>query len=208
MKSRFHDGQGNLIDFAGALYAPRALTSAIVRKISGYRPAMPWISYRATRFLDQQINREWRVIEFGSGMSTLWFAARCGYLHSIESDERWYKFVSQRLAGAKHVRYELRPVEQYPDVGDYADRSVDFALVDGIWRAGCVESVAPKIRAGGYLYLDNSDLEITIPDGDIQRAAATAINACEARGGRHKYFVDFRPGEFGVTQGLLIQFGS
>ena len=205
-KTRFHDERGNLIDLKGVVYAPRALAGTVVRKLFDVRPVRPWISYRAVKFLDEKITPAWRVIEFGSGMSTLWFARRCGFLHSIEINDRWYQLLSRRLEGAKHVRYELRSLDQYCDVSDYADASVDLAFVDGAWRSRCVENVLSKIRPGGFLYLDNTDLEGDQPDGDIPRAEALALSACKARGGTYRYFVDFRPGRFEVTQGLLVQF--
>jgi predicted O-methyltransferase YrrM len=163
------------------------------------------ISYRAVKFLDEKITPAWRVIEFGSGMSTLWFARRCGFLHSVEINNHWYQMLSRRLEGAKHVRYELRSLDEYCDVSDYADASVDLAFVDGAWRSRCVENVLSKIRPGGFLYLDNTDLEGDRPDGDIPRAEGLALSACKARGGTYRYFVDFRPGRFEVTQGLLVQ---
>src|ERR1700692_3986272 len=105
-KTRLHDERGNLIDLRGVVYAPRALVGTIARKLFDFRPVRPWISYRAVEFLDQKITPDWRVIEFGSGMSPLWFARRCGFLHSIENDPRWHELLSRRLQGAKHVRYE------------------------------------------------------------------------------------------------------
>jgi Methyltransferase domain len=205
-KTRFHDERGNLIDLKGVAYAPRALAGTFARKLFDIRPVRPWISYRAVKVLDEKITPAWRVIEFGSGMSTLWFARRCGFLHSIEINPLWHERLSPRLKDAKHVRYELRTLEQYCDVSDYADASVDLAFVDGAWRSRCVENVLPKLRPGGFLYLDNTDLEGDQPDGDIPRAEAMALSACKARGGTYRYFVDFRPGRFEVTQGLLVQF--
>ena len=128
-KTRFHDERGNLIDLKGVVYAPRALVGTVARKLFNVRPVRPWISYRAVKFLDHKITPDWRVIEFGSGMSTLWFARRCGFLHSIEIDDHWYQLVARRLRGAKNVRYDLRPLDQYYDVSDYADASVDLAFV-------------------------------------------------------------------------------
>jgi Methyltransferase domain len=205
-KSRFHDERGNLIDLKGVVYAPRALAGTVARKLFDVRPVRPWISYRAVKFLDEKITPSWHVIEFGSGMSTLWFARRCGFLHSIENNPRWHQLLSRRLQAATNVRYELRSLDEYGDVSDYADASVDLAFVDGAWRSRCVENVLPKIRPGGYLYLDNTDLEGDQPDGDIPRAESLALSACKARGGTYRYFVDFRPGRFEVTQGLLVQF--
>ena len=205
-KTRFHDERGNLIDLKGAIYAPRALAGTVARKFFDLRPVRPWISYRAVKFLDGNIRPDWHVIEFGSGMSTLWFVRRCGFLHSIENNPHWHELLSRRLEGAKHVRYELRSLDEYSDVSDYPDASVDLAFVDGAWRSRCVENVLSKIRPGGYLYLDNTDLEGDQPDGEIPRAEAMALSACKARGGSYRYFVDFRPTRFEVTQGLLVQF--
>ena len=205
-KTRFHDERGNLIDLKGAIYAPRALAGTVARKLFDVRPVRPWISYRAVKFLDQKITPAWRVIEFGSGMSTLWFARRCGFLHSIEVDDHWFQLLSRRLEREKHVRYDLRPLETYCDVSDHADASVDLAFVDGEWRSRCVENVVSKIRPGGLLYLDNTDLEENEPGDDMHQAEALALRACKARGGSYRYFVDFRPGRFEVTQGLLVQF--
>ena len=205
-KTRFHDLRGNLVDLKGTIYAPRALVSTVARKLFDVRPVRPWISYRAVKFLEEKITNDSRVIEFGSGMSTLWFANRCGFLHSIETDNDWYQSLSRRLGPAKHVRYELRPLDKCYDVSDYADASVDFALVDGHWRSRCVENVSSKIRQGGLLYLDNTDLETNEPSDDMHLAETFALSACKARGGSYRYFVDFRPARFEVTQGLLVQF--
>ena len=158
---------------AGSSMRPERWATPLLGSSSIFRPARPWISYRATSFLDKKMTRDWPVIEFGSGMSTLWFARRCGFLHSIENGDHWYQLVSRRLHGTKHVRYELRPtIDQYGDVSEYADASVDLAFVDGDWRAPCVKKVVSKIRAGGYLYLDNTDLEGDRPGGDIHQAEA------------------------------------
>jgi len=205
-KTRLHDERGNLIDLKGIVYAPRALVSAVSRKLFDVRPVRPWISYRAVKFLDQKITPDWRVIEFGSGMSTLWFARRCGFLHSIETDDHWYQLISRGLQGAKNVRYDLRPLDKCYDVSDYPDASVDLAFVDGEWRSRCVENVVSKIRPGGLLYLDNTDLAQDKPSDDMRQAEALALSACKARGGTYRYFVDFRPSRFEVTQGLLVQF--
>ena len=94
---RFHDNKGNRVDGAGLKYAPRALFGAAMRVLFGYRPPLPWLSFRAIRELDALIQSSWRLLEFGSGMSTLWLARRGGFLHSIESDRNWYQQVSRRL---------------------------------------------------------------------------------------------------------------
>jgi hypothetical protein len=68
--SRFHDEKGNLCDFAGMPYAIPAITSAAVKRLFGYHPKVPMISYRARRQIEHILSPESRMVEFGSGNST------------------------------------------------------------------------------------------------------------------------------------------
>lgn len=86
------------------------------------------------------------MVEFGSGGSTLWFAQRAGFVHSIESDPQWYATTARRIDGFLHVRYELRTRREYADLSDYEDRSVDFVLIDGDERAACARSAVAKVK--------------------------------------------------------------
>lgn len=206
-KSRFHDEKGNRADVGGALFAPLALTTAIMRKLFGYRPKLPMLSFRAIKVIDEILEPGFRCAEFGSGMSTPWLAKRCNYLLSIESDRAWYDRVSAKITAnnLSHVRYELREADGYSDLSDFDDGFFDFALVDGLDRHGCVMSAVPKIRPGGWIYLDNSDKDMTRPDGDMRRAESALLEAVEERGGSTRYFVDFCPTNFFVEQGLLAR---
>lgn len=203
---RFHDNKGNRIDTTGLRYAPRALWTAVLRLFFGYRPALPWLSYRAIRELDALIRTDWRVLEFGSGMSTLWLARRCGFLHSIESDRGWYQQVSKMLARERlqHVRYELRDPARYADLRQYPDGYFDFVLVDGLARSECVRQALTKIRAGGWIYVDNIDMDL-VPGGDMRVVESLLQEAVSERGGEMRTFVDFAPTQFFVNQGVLIQ---
>lgn len=206
-KTRFHDEKGNVVDLAGAFLGAVSLFSAVLRVTTGYRPQMPTISFRATRAISSLIEKDWKIAEFGSGMSTPWLGRRCGFLLSIESDEHWYRKVREMLreGSLDHVRYELREPARYCDLSGDSDGYFDFALIDGLDRAGCVRSVAPKIRRGGWIYLDNSDKDMTRPGGDLRRAEEGLLREIEERGGSVRYFVDFSPTNFFVEQGMLAR---
>jgi predicted O-methyltransferase YrrM len=203
-KTRFHDEKGNLVDLAGWIYLPHAYLTAALKQF-GYTPKVPWISYRARRLLDRIIQKDWRMVEFGSGGSTLWFAQRAGFVHSIESDPQWYATIARRIDGLPHVRYELRTLKEYSDLSYYKDRSLDFVLVDGAERAACATSAASKVKSGGLIYLDNSDKDMTIPGGDVRIAEQALINAVSERGGSIRYFVDFVPTNGAPCQGMLVE---
>jgi hypothetical protein len=199
-KTRLHDLKGNVVDRGGLLNMPLAVATGVLTKACGYRPAVPWISYRATRVIGRLAREDWKVLECGSGMSTLWFSKRCSFLHSIENDENWYKKISKMIDkdGFRHVKYELRPSDRYADFSDYEDGFFDFILVDGPVRDACVLNAVPKVKPGGYLYLDNTDQQ---PD-----AERTLLDAVARRGGNVTYFTDFVPTVFHATQGMLAQF--
>lgn len=205
-KTRFHDEKGNPVDWGGAFYAPLALMSA-AGKLCGLRPVQPMISYRAGRVIAGLLSPSARVLEFGSGYSTLWFARRCGEVLSIEDDPHWYATVQALLKreGAGHVRHELRSGDGYSRLDDVPDSYFDFVLVDGTDRAGCVATALRKVKPGGWIYLDNSDKDMTLPHGDSRRADALLFAEAKRRGGESRYFTDFSPTNFFAEQGLLVQ---
>ncbi|MBT3659260.1 MAG: hypothetical protein HOK25_15815 [Rhodospirillaceae bacterium] len=204
--SRFHDEKGNRVDVRGMMYAPLAFATAVLRVVFGYRPRQPTISYRARTVIDGLLDSNSRVAEFGSGMSTPWLAGRCGFLLSLENDEEWHRKVSAMIATGDfgHVQYELRTPDSFSDLSGFPDGSFDFILIDGWDRHGCVVNALPKLRSGGWVYLDNSDKDMTRPDGDLRRAEEALLEAVRESEGTIRYFVDFSPTNFFVEQGLLV----
>jgi hypothetical protein len=206
-RSRFHDEKGNRIDFGGMIYAPAALISAILRVGFGYRGRRPMISYRAARVIEAELTPQSRCVEFGSGFSTPWLARRCGFLLSLENDQLWHDTVRQMLAGPEfsHVRYEFRVPEAFAELSNIDDGSLDFIMIDGWDRHGCVQCALSKVKPGGMIYLDNSDKDMTRPDGDLRRAETALLDAVTARSGSVRYFTDFAPTNFFAEQGMMAR---
>lgn len=206
-KTRFHDEKGNLVGWSGLLNAPKAFMSGFARVIFNRRPNLPWISYNAIRDLNIIMRPNWSVIEFGSGSSTAWLAKRCKTLYSIEDNREWFEYVSAQLVnkGCDNVNYVLQSGASYSDLSDFEDGSIDFALIDGLNPADCMRQVIPKIKPGGYVYLDNSDKYADTLDGDIRIAEKILLEAVLRRNGQVKYFVDFAPSQFFVNEGVLAK---
>jgi hypothetical protein len=205
--SRFHDEKGNFVGIVGLSYTVPAFVSAAAKRLFGYRPRVPMISYRARREIEKLLSPDTRMVEFGSGNSTPWFAARVGYLLSIEDIPAWFEHVQRvvKELGIRNIRYELRTEANYTELSCIEDGSLDFALVDGTDREGCIRAVVPKLKTGGWLYLDNSDKDMTRPKGDLRRAEAALREAVNIRGGSIRCFSDFSPTNFFVEQGMLAQ---
>jgi predicted O-methyltransferase YrrM len=190
------------MDVASWSSVPLTVAETALQVAFGYRRTAPWISYRAARTLGRLIQPQWRILEFGAGMSTVWFASRAHYVLSIESDTRWYQQVAEMLhvRGLANVQLEYRQssnVAGYASLPGIADSSFDLALIDGIYRDRCVPPCLQKVRPGGYIYLDNTD------QPDHCQAAEAALLATNLEW--HRYFTDFSPGLVIVTQGLLAK---
>ena len=137
-------------------------------------PDAPWLTAEATEALERWLQPHHAGIEWGSGRSTVWFARRVNRLLSVEHHPGWHRSVSAQLAasGLTNVDYRLYPCEperietdewiaqmfasDYVRAVDrFADGTLDFALVDGMYRSVCALSVIPKLRRGGLLIVDN-----------------------------------------------------
>lgn len=137
-------------------------------------PEAPWLTAEATSRLDEWLEPHHVGVEWGSGRSTVWFAKRVGRLLSVEHHPAWHASVSARLAseGIRNVDYRLLPCEpeqvETPEwivsmfasdyvraVDAFGPGSIDFALVDGMYRSACALAVIPKLRRGALLIVDN-----------------------------------------------------
>ncbi len=132
-------------------------------------PDRPWITPAAHDILECYLRETDVGLEFGSGRSTVWFAKRVANLASVESDPAWYEGVASRLASERltNVKQHLFPGPEQTGLGvrsDYADvagqfarDSLDFVLVDGLYRDACALLALEKIRPGGLLIIDNAN---------------------------------------------------
>ncbi len=130
-------------------------------------PDQPWLTADAASMLDSMLKPTDVGLEFGSGRSTPWFAARIARLTSVEDNEQWFNRVDNMLREQKvnNVDYVLAPREVDEADGDQSEyvrvldkfdsASLDFVLVDGYYRDHCVLKSLDKIRSGGLLVIDN-----------------------------------------------------
>lgn len=199
-KSRLHTYSGNRVDLAGLAHLPRSLWSR-VRLALGHRQRIPWLGYRALAHLERLIQPDWAVLEFGSGMSTLFLAGRCRRVVSIESDPGWHGRMKEIFAekGIDNVDLRLRDVDAYTVLADLDDGSFDLVVVDGIVRDRASIVALQKVRPGGYVFLDNSD----VPWPDHKAARQTLIDA--AAPGHVQFFNDFYPFQLLVNESMLVR---
>lgn len=129
----------------------------------------PWLTESANEILERWFKNSDVGLEYGSGRSTLWFAKRVRAFTSVEHNQFWYEKVSHKLkeCNISNVTYLLFKNEQGQNneqeseyvrvVKRFSKNSLDFVLVDGIYRDFCANAVVEYIRPGGILIIDNAN---------------------------------------------------
>jgi len=208
-KSRFHDEKNNFISWRNLVFnGPLALCTALLRVVFGYRPQAPWISYEAIEILKNILRRESQVLEFGSGMSTAWYAERSGFVCAVEDFHPWYAKVSNMLInkGLANVNYQFaKDKSEYTTFMSEDVILFDLIVIDGSYRSDCASAALKKINPGGIIYLDNSDKDSGPQGGDMRKAEEILLKFAASVNAEVDYFVDFAPAQFHVQQGMLVR---
>ncbi len=158
--SHFHTARGPM-----PISAWLRLPAAHLRNRLGRTPERPWIVPAAIGWLGRRMRRSWRVLELGSGRSTVWLAKRSASVLAFEDDEHWLERARHQFAEAGVANVELRglPVERFAaEVEELPDQEFDLVVVDFLEspqadRVDAVRVGRSKVKPGGYLLLDDSD---------------------------------------------------
>jgi len=138
-------------------------------------PNFPWLTKTAIKFLNDFLKPSDTGVEFGSGRSTLWLASRVKHITSIEHYEGWYHKVKDSLLSSKIENVTLIFIDREKGfeeeqqnskyakaLDNFADNSLDFVLVDGIFRSSCAYKAIDKVRPGGIIIVDNVERYIVM----------------------------------------------
>lgn len=122
----------------------------------------PWLTFGAIIAIEHIVNKEMKVLELGSGGSTLFWARTCKSVKSYETDSKWYRIIRQKtekqklgnveivLCHRRLMRIELR---------SEPDNYYDIVLIDTdpkrSKRLDLAYMAIPKLKSGGWLIIDN-----------------------------------------------------
>jgi hypothetical protein len=72
---------------------------SLMRETDFVNDRTPWINFHCRDFIESLLTPQTLVFEYGSGGSTLYYAAKCKYVTSVEHDSEWFKMVNTILLG-------------------------------------------------------------------------------------------------------------
>jgi hypothetical protein len=126
------------------------------KPVDGDGAPIPWFTYPAIEYLKQFDFSSKRVFEYGSGNSSLFWAARSASVIAVESSEEWHRYVSATAPPNLEVRLHTDRDGYVTSIAAGND-SFDIIVVDGKWRNACIRTCEPHLRDGGVIIVDNSD---------------------------------------------------
>jgi len=115
---------------------------------------------------------KWRVLEWGSGASTIWWGKNAREVISVDHDPKWHAMVKEGLDELKlKVDYRLITTEnEY--VAPVKEGPFDCIIIDGQFRMSCATAIskAPEfIKDGGIIILDNFEFMPNVTEVDLFR---------------------------------------
>jgi hypothetical protein len=130
------------------------------RPVDASGAPLPWLSYPAIDFLSQFDFSDAAVFEWGSGFSTLWWARRCRYIASVESNQQWIPYIKTLLPDT--VELIVTPLDVDAEVAVFEKgpgAEYDVIVIDnyGTFRWRCADAAVKKLALGGMIVLDNSE---------------------------------------------------
>lgn len=93
--------------------------------------ALPWFTYPAIIFLENVIQKHWKVFEYGSGYSTVFWNRKCEKTVSVEHDEYWFNQLRNlNPAFEIHLAQEKVPINMSKTASDFisAFEAMNFKL--------------------------------------------------------------------------------
>lgn len=129
-------------------------------------------------------------------MSTGWYSRHFKEVLAVESNPDWFARCKSMTRDRSNVSIVLHESETpYVEAIEHAARpEFDLVVIDGEWRSRCVPHAFDRLRRGGYIMLDNSDVEIE---------ARNAINIHHTQ--QKQIFSGFVPGAFRVSETTVWQ---
>jgi hypothetical protein len=147
----------------------------------------PWFAFSSIAYLAALIRPDMKVVEYGSGYSTIWWASRVGEVTSVERSREWLAEVDAALSKHALKNAHLIPFNKFspgteeeirarcnwdmlsPAVSDYVlsagvlPKSCDVVVIDDIFRNEVALAAIEIVKPGGLLILDDSERERYLP---------------------------------------------
>ncbi|VUD52254.1 hypothetical protein TDB9533_01593 [Thalassocella blandensis] len=118
---------------------------------------IPWLNFGFVNFLNDRLQKDLTLFEFGSGFSTHYYAARVLQVTSVEHEKCWYDHVNKDMPANVTLLYRaLDKNGDYCQSIHHVKQSYDLVMVDGRDRVNCLKQSVNALTPRGVVLLDDS----------------------------------------------------
>jgi hypothetical protein len=119
---------------------------------------IPWVTYSFLEFIKSRLHDNFRVYEYGSGNSTLFYSQIVGSVNSVEHNKEWFNRIRNKVGPNVEIKFQELDIN-----GKYC-RSIleqggvfDIVIIDAEDRVNCLINCVSKLSETGVIVLDDSD---------------------------------------------------
>ena len=169
------------------------------KPIDNSQNAIPWMNFNIVELLDQRLNKNLNLFEFGSGYSTYFYADRVRCVTSLEYDSHLYQLLKPQVAENVKLIFQQEDID-----GDYCrvivkqQQKFDVVVVDGRDRVNCIKQSFASLSEQGVILLDDSQRERYQEGIELAEAEGFRVlhmSGLKATGGRaHRTTILYRDG--------------
>lgn len=159
----------------GLVYSKRSMLKKLgwVESVKTQKPCrkdgtpIPWMNYHVIGFLEERLNKDLSLFEYGSGNSTLFYASLVKDVKSIECDAQWYEYVRDSMpANVELALFDANAGQKYCEIAGHQDRQYDVVVVDAEDRTECLMTAHDAVTDRGIVILDDATFEVHAPGID------------------------------------------
>jgi len=134
-----------------------------MKAVSKNGAPIPWYTYPSIEFLEFRDYKNKKVLEFGGGQSSLWWANKAEQVVTFEGDQAWYDEINNTMPANVDLQYiSMESIEtNICQVRDYlASQTIkkfDVIVIDGLYRRSMIAIALEYLSNDGILICDNAE---------------------------------------------------
>lgn len=137
------------------------LNSCIYKSsIDNFKNPIPWVTYPFIDFIENRLNKNILIFEYGAGNSTLWYSKLVHKVFSIEHNIDWFNNIKNNSFENILINHiELDYDGKYCRFIHTFNLLFNIVIVDGRDRVNCLIQATKSLRDDGVIVLDDSERE-------------------------------------------------
>lgn len=118
---------------------------------------IPWWTYPFIDFLEERLQNEFRILEYGCGGSTIWLSQRVKEIVSIEDNEKWSEITKSKVKPAANIIL-VKDIHDFKSYNAKIKGSFNIIIIDNMGnRMKCAVNSLPYLADDGVVIWDNTD---------------------------------------------------